>query len=308
MAGAAPGLLDEALHHRVLVREQLGGELRVDRRGDRRRAACPLDQRLRERRRHQEAHLLAVAPRGDVDADHAADLVERRPAAHAGVECAAEEDAGVEAALDEPVVVALEHGEADVERVAERVDAFALGQRVACGAEGERAARCIDHRAAVLARRAVRRQSLDERQVVDRVETQQLQGALAAVDAGVGQPVALGLQRHLADDVVVGDDQAVVTDEEARADRGLAVLALQQRAHLQQLAARAFVEALRGRRHGQRRGGDRRRHDPGRWVGGRGGCGGGRLRDDGAAHQRDQQPECTLPPGSGSCHGTDSGR
>ena len=83
-------------------------------------------------------------------------------------------------------------------------------------------------------------------QVVDDVESQQFQRPLPAVDGGVDQPVAAGLQRELADDVVVGDQQATIVDQEARAHRGLAVLRLEQRAHLQQSRARAFVDALAG--------------------------------------------------------------
>jgi hypothetical protein len=44
----------------------------------------------------------------------------------------------------------------------------------------------------------------------------------------------------------LGDQVAGIVDQEARAHRGLAVLGLQQRAHLQQQRPRAFVDALAG--------------------------------------------------------------
>ena len=94
---------------------------------------------------------------------------------------------------------------------------------------------------------------LQQREVVDDVEGQQLQRALLAVDGGVDQPVARRLQRVLADDVVVGDQVAGVVDQETRAHRRLAVLRLQQRAHLQQQRPRAFVDALAGAGHRRQR-------------------------------------------------------
>ena len=52
-----------------------------------------------------------------------------------------------------------------------------------------------------------------QRQVVQDVELQDLQRRLAAVGGDVDQVVALGLERHFADDVEVGDDVALVGDE-----------------------------------------------------------------------------------------------
>ena len=208
-----------------------------------------------EGRRHEEADLLAVDPAGDVDADDVAFLVERRAAAHAARERAAEEDLRIEAPLDHAVVGALHDREADVERIAERVDALALRQRLVLGAKGS---------ASKVLPGAVG--GLEQRQVVQHVELQDLQRRLAAVGGDVDQLVALGLQRRLADDVEVGDDQAVLGDEEARADRGLAGLALEHGADLHQLRARLLVDLARRQRHRRRR---RRR---GRGVlGGRGG-------------------------------------
>jgi hypothetical protein len=186
----------------------------------------------------QEAHLLAVAPRGDVHAHHAALVVQRRAAAHAGRQRAAEEDGGQEAAFGQAVVGAFDHGEAHVQRVAEREDALAARGRRVRGAELERAA-------------AGQRGGVDRAQqgeVVHDVHRQQLQRALAAVGRAVDEAVTLRLQRDVADDVVVGDEVAGIADEEARADRRLAVLPAQQRANLHQPMARAFVDALaRGR-------------------------------------------------------------
>ena len=79
---------------------------------------------------------------------------------------------------------------------------------------------------------------------------EQLQRAFAAIGGAVDQAIAVRLQRRLADDVVVGEDVALVGDEEARADAGLAVLPLEQRAHLEQVRPGLAVEALRRGRHG----------------------------------------------------------
>ena len=126
-------------------------------------------------------------------------LVERRAAAHAGGERAAEEDLRIEAAPHQAVVGALRDREADVERVAERVDALAL--RPAAGSPGGSAARRS------CARRGVA--GAQQREVVQHVDLQDLQRRLAAVGGHVDEVVALGLQRGLADDVEVGDDVAL---------------------------------------------------------------------------------------------------
>ena len=72
--------------------------------------------------------LLAVEPLGDVHADDAPVAARHRPAAHAGIDRAGEMDALVVALVDEAVVRALDDGEAQVERVAHRVDALAFRQ------------------------------------------------------------------------------------------------------------------------------------------------------------------------------------
>ena len=115
-------------------------------------------------------------------------------------ERAAEEDLRIEAAPDQAVVGALGDREADVERVAERVDALALRQRLRL-AGGTRSASKLPARPASA--------GLQQRQVVQHVELQDLQRRLAAVGGDVDEVVALGLQRRLADDVEVGDDVAL---------------------------------------------------------------------------------------------------
>ena len=99
--------------------EQLLVDDHIGRAEQRRRVLAAREQGGCELGRDQEAHLLAVDPAGDVDANDVALVVERRPAAHPGRERAAEEDLRIEAPLDQAVVGTLRHREADVERVAE---------------------------------------------------------------------------------------------------------------------------------------------------------------------------------------------
>ena len=224
--------------HQLLVDDAVG---RAD---DRRRVLAAREQRDRELGGDEKAHLLAVDAARDVDADDVAFLVERRAAAHAGRERAAEEDLRIEAAPHQAVVGALRDREADVERIAERVDALALRERLAGRAKRQRVE--------ALARRVGGAQ---QREVVQHVELQDHQRRLAAVGGDVDQVVAIGLQRGLADDVEVGDDVALRADEEARADRGLAGAALQHGADLDQLRARLLVDLARRERdrRGRRR-------------------------------------------------------
>lgn len=81
----------------------------------------------RKARRHQEAHKLAADLLGDVDADDAALGIDRGTAAHAGVERAGEVDALVVAALDQAAIAAFDDGEAEIEGIAHRIEALALG-------------------------------------------------------------------------------------------------------------------------------------------------------------------------------------
>ena len=170
-------------------------------------------------------------------------------------------------------------------RIAHRVDAVALGQRLVGGAKTKRsapfqAARC----------------DAQQGQVAAHVEVQQLQLPFLPVGGGKAQPIAGRLQRELADDVIVGQHMAVGADQKARADRGLAVLRLQQGAHLQQLRARAFVDTPRGGRHSGRRG--RNRGSP-RSIRNHGASRSGRCRcrlcqNDWADQQHRGQGQCNF--------------
>ena len=84
--GATPALREEALGELGLVRHQVLRQLGIGRCGHRRRRGATLQQVLGKRRRHEKAHLLAVPPGGDVDANHLTVLIERRSAADAGVQ------------------------------------------------------------------------------------------------------------------------------------------------------------------------------------------------------------------------------
>mgnify|MGYP000267026151 CR=1 FL=1 len=207
-----------------------------------------LHQRLRKLGRDQKADLLAIEPLGNVDAQHAACVVHGGAAAHAGVECTAKKDARVKAALDQPVVGALGHRKANVQRVAQRVDALALRQWVGGGAKAQHRRCC---RAPLGAQHG---------QVALHVKRQQLHLALLPLHRHVHAPVALGLQRQLAGHVKVGDDEPIGRHKKARANRRLRVGVAQQRADLHQLVARQLVNAPRIAREQGRIGG--------------GGCGG----------------------------------
>ena len=263
---------------------------RVGRAADRPRVLAAGQERHREARRHQEAHLLAVDAARHVDADDVALLVERRAAAHAGRERAAEEDLRIEAAPHQAVVGALHDGEADVERIAERIDALALGQRLGVGAKGQ-GVEAVPGGVG----------GLQQGEVVQHVELQDLQRRFAAVGGDVDQVVPLGLQRRFADDVEVGDDEPVLGDEEARADRGLAGPALQHRADLHQLRARLLVDLACRQRHRRHRGCGRRRR---RLGGGRGRrLGGvGRLQRAGRRRHRSEQRPREKEEGPAATH------
>ena len=155
-------------------------------------------------------------------------LVERRAAAHAGRERAAEEDLRIKAPPHQPVVGALRDREADVERVAERIDALALRERLVGGAKRQRVEGLARGPGTVPTRVAGAQQS----EVVQDVELQDDERRLAPVGGDVDEVVLVGLERRLGDDVEVGDDMALRRDQEARADRGLAGAALQHRADL----------------------------------------------------------------------------
>ena len=124
---------------------------------------------------------------GDVDADDVAFLVERRAAAHAAAERAAEEDLRIEAAPHHAVVGALRRP-----RSRRRADC-----RASRCARPAPAARSSGRKASASKRAPARVGRLEQRQVVQHVDLQDLQRRLAAVGGDVDQVVALGLQRRL---------------------------------------------------------------------------------------------------------------
>jgi len=139
--------------YRELVREELLSD-DVDPAGRRLRAAPRLfDDTAGEGGRHEEAHL--VARGAHVDAYEGAPLREGGSAAHAGVQRARQVEPLVERVLEQPVVRSLDDAQAEVERVAHRVQAGALDR----GRPGER-----DHHA------RARRPAYD-REVVDRIDS-----------------------------------------------------------------------------------------------------------------------------------------
>ena len=196
---------DEAVGERLLVLLQLLVDDRVGGADERGGVLAARQQRDRELGRNEEAHLLAVDAARDVDADDMALVVERRPAAHAGRERAAEEDLRIEAALDQAVVGALGDREADVERVAERVDPLALRERRVERAKRQR----VEGLASAASGARLRIAGAQQRQVVQHVELQDLHRRLAAVGRHVDEVVPLRLERRLADDMEVGEDVAL---------------------------------------------------------------------------------------------------
>ena len=236
VTGGPPALGDEAVDQAGLVVQQLARKLGMHRLGDRRCGAATRQQGLCGGRRHQEADLLAITPGGHVDADQLALFVERRAAAHARVERAAEKQRRQVVPLGQAVESTFGDGEADIQRVAQREHTCAARQHLLGGAE-------VDDAAASQRGRVDR---LQQGQIVHHIEGQQLQRTLLAVDRGVDQPVAAWLPRVAADHVVIGDQVALGADQKARAHRRLAVLGLEQGAHLHQPGPRIGVDALAG--------------------------------------------------------------
>jgi hypothetical protein len=87
-----------------------------------------LEQRRGKPHRHEEAHKLPSPARCHVDADDPAVGRDGRAAAHAGVERAGEMDALAVAVFDQTVEGAFHDGEAEIERIAHRIQPFAAGQ------------------------------------------------------------------------------------------------------------------------------------------------------------------------------------
>ncbi len=158
--------------------------------------------RTREQRgglagRNEEAHELAVEPLGDVDAGDLAGLRHRRSAAHAGIDRAGEMHARVVALLDEAVVGAFDDREAEIERIAHRVEPLAARRGV-----GDRGRVEVEMR-------QVRAFELDDREIVGDVDREQLQRALRSVGPCEFEAIGLRLERVLRNDVVVRDREPI---------------------------------------------------------------------------------------------------
>jgi len=221
-----------------------GAELAPDFRAEVRRRhhlliAYALKQRRGEMRGHEETHELAADPLGDIDTDDQTLGRHGRAAAHTRIERAGEMDALVVAALHQPVVGALVDGEAEIERIAHGIEALAFGQTA-----GHR--RLVERE-----ERGIALIEVDDSKIVGKIDRQQLDLAAAAVGTGIFEPVGFRLERHLRDDVIVGDGKPVGGDKKARADRELASAAHHERANLQQPRRGRGIDALRRGRNGR---------------------------------------------------------
>src|SRR5687767_4074578 len=88
-----------------------------------------LDQRSHELDGHQEADLLAIQALGNVDSDHRTGAIDCGSAAHAGIDRTGEQNLRIVGTGDEPVERTFRDGKSEIERIADRVQAFALLQR-----------------------------------------------------------------------------------------------------------------------------------------------------------------------------------
>ena len=200
-----------------------------------------------------------------------------RAAAHAGVDRAGKVDVLVVALVDQAVVGALDDGEAQVERIAHRVDALALGQLRPRARAG---------RIRTSGRPVARSSFTTARSCVTSIASR-LSGPVRAVGREVLEAVGLRVEGELRDDVVVRDREPVGAHDETRAQGRLAPRRLQERAHLQDARLGELVDALGGGRErgggarvasptrtGWRDGGGRR-EQPGESSGNRDHCGSG---------------------------------
>jgi hypothetical protein len=194
--------------------------------------------------RHQEADQFAIEALGDVDAGHRAVGRHAGAAAHAGVDRAGEHQLVVEAARDHAVVGAFGNREAEVERIAHRVQVLALRQ-------ARQLFRHLEEAGAVAV-------DAQHGQVVQHIDRQQFD--IAALAAGVDPfaDVGVGIERELGHHVVVGQHQVAGADQKAGADRGLRAAALQQRAHLQDVVLGGGIQVLGGAGGRRQRGGGQR--------------------------------------------------
>ena len=209
VVGAAPRLRDEGVDQRRLMRRSwrvtsayIGCVCGL--------AVAPaLQQRLRQRRRHQEAHLLAVAPRRHVDADHAT-RHRRRPARRSCRGSASHRRRSAAGSCVRPGRCRCPRRPRSRRRAGCPTSTGA--RPCASGADAPRNGSGVKSIGG-----APRAMQAQQRQIVDHIDRQQFGGAAAASRHREGEAVALGPQRKLADDVVVGDRQAAGVDHEARA-------------------------------------------------------------------------------------------
>ncbi len=195
----------QLIDHGALMAQQLRGDYRSE--IGRRLDLCRdlLEQRLRIAGRHQEADQLAIEPLGYIDASHRAGHRHAGAAAHAGVDRTGEQQLVVEAARDHAVVGAFGNREAQVQRIAQRVQVLALRQcRQLRGDLEEAGAVAADPQ---------------HRQIMQHIDCQQFD--IAALAAGVHPfaDVGVGVERELRYHVVVGDHQVAGADQEAGTDR-----------------------------------------------------------------------------------------
>ncbi len=110
--------------------------------------------------------------------------------------------------LDKAVIGALDDGEAEIERIAHRVEPLALRQASAQrrGIEGEACPR----RHTVF--------EPDQREIVGEIDGEQPQPTMPAICHGVFEAIGFGLERVLRDNVIVGDGDPPLAHQEARAD------------------------------------------------------------------------------------------
>ena len=202
--------------------------------------ADALQQRRGEASGHEEAHQLSAGPLGNVDAYHLSVGAHGRTAAHARIERAGEMHALVIGVLDQAVVGAFDDGEAEIERVAHREQALAFGQagRLSCDEFEEPSVALVEPH---------------DGEVVGEIDGKQLDPAATAVGGGVFQQIGLGLERDLRDDMIIGDGEAVGTNQKPRADRGLPSRPGDDRSDLQQPRRRGGKDLLGRRRSGNGR-------------------------------------------------------
>ena len=159
-------------------------------------------------RRYDKADVVACC--GDVNADHDAVFVERRSAAHARVQTAGKQDAAAVGLRQHAAVRSGSDRQTEVERVTHCKQRCATRRRITdCKRHTEGAG------------------GTHQREIVNRIHSQQLQCSFTAVCRQVTQLVVIGLFDVTADDMVVRYQLVGVAVDEAGADAGfLAGLAI----------------------------------------------------------------------------------